>query len=76
MAVKIDKGVPLPDNTRWGHRWPFHEMEVGDSFAVPLDTPEAKRVRSAACHCGKRHNQRFTIRTLRSEGVVRVWRAA
>jgi len=36
MVLKIDKGVPIPPPTKGGgqFKYPWHEMEVGDSFVV------------------------------------------
>ena len=35
MEIKIDKGIPVPQLTSGRRRiYPFHAMDVGDSFAV------------------------------------------
>jgi len=44
MAYKIDKGIKLGNRRR--SRFPFNEMEVGDSFFAPW--PEAKQARGQA----------------------------
>ena len=51
--IAIDKNIPMPARSYGGRtKYPFHTMEVGDSFAVGLsgeDTTDtlAKRVRTA-----------------------------
>jgi hypothetical protein len=68
--MKIEKGIPLP-NTRAHQRWPFREMEVGDSFSVPLG--DNRRVRNAACAFERANpGVKFTVRKL--DGEHRVWR--
>lgn len=32
--IKIEKNIPLPKNTALWEKYPFGEMEVGDSFYV------------------------------------------
>ena len=68
--MKIDKGIPVPLNPR--RLYPFDEMEIGDSFAVPL--AEHSAIHSATCWRAKRHGEKYTIR--RMEDCVRVWRTA
>ena len=45
--LKIDKGVPLPNRLK--SKFPFAEMNPGDSVFIPAGTPlERKRVVSRA----------------------------
>lgn len=66
--LPIDKNVPLP------RRFPFADMQVGDSFAVP---PDVKRpaVTVAAMRYGRKHGMKFTIR-LTPDRSLRCWRVA
>lgn len=78
MPVKIEKGIPLPNNRIVRKpRYPFDEMEVGDSFFVAADGLEVYRLH------GRLNQQKslseahkkgavFTIRSV--PGGVRVWR--
>lgn len=81
-AIKIDKGVPFPPGASRGPipKYPWGEMAVGDSFAVPLDdrTPMTHPTRRAAGLWASRHGVRFATRTVTENGerVVRVWRVA
>lgn len=62
----IDKDIPLPSRARY----PFAELEVGDSFTVPMD--RAHSCRNRACvHAGKT-GRKYTTR--RQGDVLRVWR--
>jgi hypothetical protein len=68
---KIDKHVPMPSVSR--HRYPFANMNVGDSFVVAY----AKRdsVITAASQFVKQHQPawQFTTRKV-GDGEVRMWR--
>jgi hypothetical protein len=66
MTYKIEKGVPIIGR----QKYPFGEMEVGDSFLA--DEALLDRLRAAAAHFGKNHNKKFAVRQV-PEGV-RVWR--
>lgn len=69
----IEKGVPLPDHQRRGSqnsRYPFPDMEVGDSFA--FEEHEHRRVAQAAHAYKKRTGRGFTVR--RVDGGGRCWR--
>jgi hypothetical protein len=70
----IEKGVPISPQKRPGagrkSKYPFRDMEVGDSFMEPGVAPKAARC--AACRSGRRLNKKFMTRTV--EGGVRVWR--
>ena len=71
---KIEKGVPLPDQSSRGGRrgkYPWAELEVGDSFFVPGKTA---RQLGGANTGGRRAfpDRRFVSRTV--EGGTRIWR--
>jgi hypothetical protein len=70
MAIKIEKGVPLPTN---GSKYPFAEMEVGDSFAVLIK--EENKIRAAAGAYNSKHKgeSRLSIRKL-SDNSFRCWK--
>lgn len=70
---QIDKGLPIPE-LRYGRPWnryPFSQMEVGDSFFCFGSTSS---VQAAANGYGKRNGCKFTARYV--EGGTRVWRVA
>lgn len=64
--LRIDKGVPIPN------RYPFAEMEVGDSFAVPSHINRTT-VSIAAMRYGRDHKMKFTVR-LMPDRSYRCWR--
>lgn len=71
----IEKGVPTPPPRHHGSgtiKYPFHEMEVGDSFHAPAE--EAKRARLAATGWGKRNGRKFVGR--KNGDGIRIWRIA
>jgi hypothetical protein len=69
--IKIEKNVPIPKPRSNYSKYPFGEMEVGDSFVV-LDEDRTK-IAPAVSWYGKRNNKKFTVRNL-PDGVCRVWR--
>jgi hypothetical protein len=65
----LESGVQMP-KPRVVYAYPYEEMDVGDSFCVPLDA--RAKVLNANYRAGKRLGRVFTAKT---EGdVVRVWR--
>lgn len=78
--IKIEKGVPLPPVERVERegKYPFHTMEVSDSFFQP----EAKAAAMHACIArymngkGKGSGRKFSLRAVTEDDVagVRVWR--
>jgi len=67
----LESGVQMP-KPRVVYAYPYEEMDVGDSFCVPLDA--RAKVLNANYRAGKRLGRVFTAKT---EGdVVRVWRTS
>lgn len=66
--LPIDKNVPLP------RRFPFDGMQIGDSFAVPLDVSRPA-INVAAMRYGRKHGVKFTVR-LMPDRSLRCWRVA
>lgn len=64
--MKVEKNVPLPS------KWPFKDMQVGDSFAVPKDISRTT-VSIAALRYGRKHGMKFTVRTT-TDRTLRCWR--
>lgn len=66
--LRIEKGVPMPI------KYPFKDMQVGDSFAVP---PDIKRsaVSVAATRYGTKLGRQFAVR-LMPDRTLRCWRVA
>lgn len=70
--MKIDKDIPMPTRRQGMGRpakYPFAEMEVGDSF---FSTETRNRLAAASSHAGSRHEMKFAI--LSVDGGFRVWR--
>lgn len=66
--MKVEKGIPVP------RKYPFDEMEVGDSFAVPPDIHRTT-VAIAALRYGRKHGVKFVIRMM-DDRTHRCWRIA
>jgi hypothetical protein len=66
----IEKGISPPEDK---NKYPFHEMQVGDSFVAPREREES--VRTAASKLSiTLAPKRWTVR--RNEDGIRVWRVA
>ena len=85
----IEKNIPMPNATRNGvayYKYPLFTMNVGDSFAVPVDpTTTLNYIRVANRVAVKLYTQhkhkdnagrRFCYRTDKVNRVIRVWRTA
>jgi len=72
MSYKIDKKVPLPDFRGGKVKYPFADMNPGDSFTVP-DT-EKLAARQASYAFGRRNGTKFAARF--KDGENRIWRIA
>ena len=77
MAIqyKIDKKLPMPTfKSRASSRYPFSEMEVGDSFHVPLmDVASGKSLRQTSYAANRKHKGKV-FRVADAEGGYRVFR--
>jgi len=74
---EIRKNIPIPTVRKAGGRsakYPFRDMEVGDSFEEAMSDAEAKQVQRAAAAYARRNGVKFTTR--RSDTGVGVWRIA
>lgn len=75
MSYTIEKNVPVPmPGGGRNIKYPFRDMEVGDSFAC--DYGVASRLRSAASQFGIRNGRLYKVRKV-TEGelvVGRCWR--
>lgn len=70
---KIEKGIK-PPNTTVTSKYPFAEMNVGDSFVVDTAT-ERQNTYSAAIYYGRKHNG-FKISSAKEGNKYRIWRVA
>ena len=70
VTAKIDKRVPLP-LARLG-KYPWREMQVGDSFLVEREDQRAMGAKASTA--GRRLGRKFATRVV--EGGIRVWRVA
>lgn len=69
----IEEDIPIPDAHRGlgvSPKYPFREMNIGDSFFVP--DMKANELSARATYYGKSLNMKFTVRAV--EGGARIWR--
>ena len=68
---KIDSGVPIPEHHRASY--PFHQMEVGQSFYVDIEQKPRSAVRRSAAAANSRMRPKRFVTRAEANGV-RVWR--
>lgn len=77
MTFTIEKNVPMPKG-RTTAKYPYAQMEVGDSFLIPCSGDAVatvlKRMKTSKFVAGKRLGIKLSVAT--DNGGVRVWRAA
>ena len=71
--IKIERGVPMPHRVARQRKYPFAQMDVGDSFLVPLDGVDRIRVQNSVCSTARGVSGRKFCTSM-VEGGVRVWR--
>jgi hypothetical protein len=71
-AFKIEKGIPAPPASR-AAKYPFAEMEIGDSLLIPGIKSSAE-ISSSISYRKNRYRENYICRAV--EGGVRVWRTA
>jgi len=74
--LKIDKNVPLSRSSSGTPKYPWSDMQVGDSFFIPQIS---QRTRGGLYTCAQRAAAiKITVRSVTENGVegVRVWRIA
>lgn len=78
MTITIDKGVPLALQRRYKGKFPFPDMEVGDSFAVPYCDATRRNVHNCAKSFMAKHHITLAVRVVTEDGEerVRCWRTA
>jgi hypothetical protein len=72
-TIKADRGIPIPKPRSQERKYPWHTMNVGDSFAFPADIGETS-ARTSVSHANRRYGKkRFSIRRL-DDNTLRCWR--
>ena len=67
--IEVIKGTPIPPS-RW--KYPFTEMQVGDSFQVPI--AKGMSAVSASAQWRKKHNSAVRFRSHVEGDSVTIWR--
>jgi len=70
FEIEIEKGVPQPD-AKTG-KYPFRQMEVGDSFFAPLGSSDPNPFNTYATAKRIKDGRKYSVR--RVDGGIRVWR--
>jgi hypothetical protein len=72
--LRIDRGISLPRHSGEYYKYPWGDLNIGDSFFV--ERARITTLSSLALRAGRRLSKRFTCRSLVEDGVpgVRVFR--
>jgi len=70
--MKISKGIMPPESRGAPRKYPFDEMEVGDSFDIPIE--DDKTARGSVYVSATRLGMKASIRAIEDKGIYRVWR--
>jgi len=77
MSYTIEHNIPTPKN-RYSPKYPWNEMEVGDSFFVPIESTKPINVRGSVAGINRRRQDaKFFASSVRENGKpigIRVWR--
>lgn len=73
MQIKIDTDIPVPSHDIYRPKYPWAEMSVGESFAVP-STSKIRSFRQQAVAAGRIFGRKFSVRSC--EDGYRCWRVA
>jgi hypothetical protein len=79
--IQVDRGIPVPEvklrpkprARKEKCKYPWHEMQIGDSFLVKDHRPSCS-IQAMASDRGKRDGRKYTTRVT-TKGV-RIWRIA
>jgi len=71
--IQLDKHVPIPEGMHAGSKFPWTQMDVGDSFLAP-GVKNANSMNSGIAHAQRKTG--FTFRSRNTPDGVRVWRIA
>lgn len=75
---KIEKGIPITRRVRGlgpGAKYPFEDMEIGDSFLVPCSKEDKRKKVSTVIGSSKRVSfMKFCSQYRPKEDGVRIWR--
>lgn len=70
--IKVESNIPFPDGRTFSRKYPWTELEVGQSFFVPNGV--FRSMQAGASLAGRRLGKTFRARVV--EGGVRIWRLA
>ena len=72
----IEKNIPLPQHNTRNNKYPWNEMEIGDSIVFANNT-RGYSARRLAFHYAQRHPPiKFASRTTDGGMRIRIWRIA
>ena len=78
MKIKIDKDIPITHTLHSGGRvskYPFEDMEVGDSFLIKCTKAKSHSVAATLINSAKRVMPcKFTTKYVKEERGTRIWR--
>lgn len=74
MTFKIEKGLPVPRSHGVGYKYPWRELQPGDSFFVPDSDKCRQSVMQSVSSLGRALYGRGAVTARRVDGGIRFWR--
>lgn len=74
--IKIENGIPIPPRKPGRKKYPWRDLEIGESFLVRKDHRSLQRLQIILLGCARqtRTERTFVTRQIEAENGVRVWR--
>lgn len=77
VKMEIEKNIPIP-KAKTNRKWPFVEMEIGDSVLIEMDEYSRSKhqiIATTARNAGRTREPRMEFATRKQDDhSVRVWR--
>ena len=67
--IRVEKGIPVP-----GKKYPYLEMEVGDSFLIPTTVKHPAGVGREGRNHAARHGKDMDFKAMKVADGYRCWR--
>lgn len=72
MAFKLEKNIPIKSAKYTS--FPFKEMEIGDSFLVPIDFCKRQTIHNHLTAFNRENNVFYKLSIKKEKDGFRVWR--
>lgn len=75
MTYKVVKGIPMPPSKVRSNLYPFYDMDIGDSFFVPMvDVASRDALRQSCYYATRKSGNVLKFRIVTEDKGFRVFR--